>query len=141
MRPITEIIIHCADTPNGKEFHNTDIDAWHKKRGWTGIGYHYVICIDGNVEPGRRLEVAGAHAQGHNAKSIGICLIGKDRFTLAQWESLQELVFDLTGKCPDARVIGHCEVDKHGKTCPNFSVRSWWADGCVPDEKHIWEMP
>lgn len=34
MRAINEIIIHCADTPNGKEFHAKDIDAWHRERGW-----------------------------------------------------------------------------------------------------------
>lgn len=52
MRKITSIIIHCADTPNGKEFHAADIDRWHKERGWQGIGYHWVITIDGTVEAG-----------------------------------------------------------------------------------------
>ncbi len=135
MRKITEIIIHCAATPNGKEFHNTDVDRWHKERGWQGIGYHYVICVGGDIEPGRPVDIVGAHAQGHNAQSIGICMIGMDKFTLPQWEALQGLVFELTGKFSDAVVIGHREVSK--KLCPGFDVRSWWADGGMPDERHI----
>jgi N-acetyl-anhydromuramyl-L-alanine amidase AmpD len=136
MRSINEIIIHCADTPNGKEFHNTDIDRWHKERGWSGIGYHYVICIDGSVEPGRPLEVSGAHAEGHNSKSIGICLIGKNRFTPAQWEALKELVKDLEEDWPAAKVIGHYEVASNGKTCPNFNV-SDWSHAYLPDVNHV----
>ena len=136
MRKITEIIIHCADTPNGKEFHAKDIDAWHRERGWQMIGYHWVICIDGTVEGGRSPEMVGSHAEGHNARSLGICLIGKDKFTPAQWSSLKALVDGLISEfnCP---VIGHYEVAKNGKTCPNFDVRSWVADGYIPDDKNI----
>jgi hypothetical protein len=136
MRKIDKIIIHCADTPNGKEFHATDIDRWHKERGWTGIGYHFVICVDGTVEPGRPVESVGAHAQGHNSNSIGICLIGKDKFTKLQWFALAELVMNLKQDHLSASVIGHYQVDKHGKTCPNFDVPSWAAD-YIPDDKNI----
>ena len=140
MRKITDIIIHCADTPNGKEFHASDIDQWHKQRGWSGIGYHWVICVDGKVEAGRIPDQPGAHCEGHNANSLGICMIGKDKFTREQWESLQDLVKGLYAEFKPVRIAGHCEYDtaiKQGKTCPNFDVSSWWADGCVPDDKHI----
>ena len=76
MRKIDEIIIHCAATPEGKAFTVADIDAWHKKRGFKCIGYHFVIYLDGSVHEGRALEEAGAHCLGHNANSIGICYIG-----------------------------------------------------------------
>lgn len=136
MRNITEIIIHCADTPNGKEFHNTDIDRWHKERGWQMIGYHWVIAIDGTVEAGRIPEMIGSHAEGHNARSLGICLIGKDKFTPAQWNSLKALVGGLVKEfnCP---VIGHYEVAKNGKTCPNFDVSVWITNEYIPDDKNI----
>lgn len=137
MRQITEIILHCADTPNGKEFHAADIDRWHKERGWQGIGYHWVIAVDGVVEAGRKPEVVGSHAAGHNSKSLGICLIGKDRFTQAQWDSLAYLVKGLYREFPGAAIKGHYEVADNGKTCPNFDVRSWWADGCTPDERNL----
>ena len=137
MRKITEIIIHCADTPNGKEFHNTDIDRWHKERGWIGIGYHWVIPISGIVESGRLPNVVGAHAAGHNSNSLGICLIGKDKFTQAQWDSLAYLVDGLKQEFPEAKVIGHYQVDKHGKTCPNFSVPKWIENNYTPEAAHI----
>lgn len=140
MRKITEIIIHCADTPNGKEFHNTDIDRWHKERGWTGIGYHWVICVDGAVEAGRHPDVAGAHAVGHNQYSLGICLIGRDEFTQAQWDSLAYLVKGLKREFPEAKVLGHYQVNKDGKTCPNFDVAEWWNNGCTPEAKNILEV-
>ena len=39
MKP-TAIVIHCSDSSYG----TVDIiDHWHKMRGWSGIGYHYVI--------------------------------------------------------------------------------------------------
>jgi len=139
MRKITEIIIHCADTPNGKEFHNTDIDRWHTERGWTGIGYHWVITVDGVVEPGRKPEQIGAHAEGHNKDSFGICMIGRDKFTPTQWNSLKILVQALAKEF-DAKVIGHYQVDRHGKTCPNFDVAEWWKNDCTPEVKNILEV-
>ena len=57
-------------------FNANDIDRWHKQKGWKGIGYHYVILLDGTVEQGRELEAVGAHCSGHNAHSVGICYIG-----------------------------------------------------------------
>ena len=120
MREINEIIIHCADTPNGKPFHASDIDAWHRERGWNEIGYHWVIVLDGAIEAGRHPDKIGSHAEGHNAHSYGICMIGKDRFTKPQWDALELLVRRLHGEYPEARIIGHRDVATNGKTCPNF---------------------
>lgn len=44
------------------------------KDGWAGIGYHFVIRKDGTIERGRPLSVVGAHAQGDNLHTIGICM-------------------------------------------------------------------
>jgi len=139
MRKITEIIIHCADTPNGKEFHNTDIDKWHKERGWSSIGYHWVITIDGTVEAGRHPEVPGAHATGHNKNSLGICLIGRNKFTQAQWDSLAVLVRELSREW-SAAIKGHYQMGNTGKTCPNFDVPKWVEAGFVPEAKNILEV-
>ena len=76
MRAIEELVVHCSATPAGKPFRAADIDRWHREQGWNGIGYHYVITLDGSIEPGRDLEEAGAHVAGHNRNSIGICYIG-----------------------------------------------------------------
>ena len=137
MRDINEIIIHCADTPNGKIFHASDIGRWHKERGWSKIGYHWVIGIDGFVEAGRHPDEIGAHAEGHNRDSLGICLIGSTKFTQAQWDSLAVLVTRLSEEYPEARIIGHYQVATNGKRCPNFNVTNWLESGCVPHPKNI----
>ena len=76
MRKITKIIVHCADTPEGRDDKAADIRRWHKARGFNDIGYHYVVDLDGTIEPGRDVTIAGAHANGQHADSIGVCYIG-----------------------------------------------------------------
>lgn len=128
MRTISEIIIHCSATVEGKDFSVKDIDHWHKLRGFKMVGYHYVIRLDGTIEQGRPLEMIGAHCTGHNAHSIGICYIGgldksgrpKDTRTQAQKDVLWSLVKSLLKKYPRATVHGHNEFAN--KACPCFEV-------------------
>lgn len=75
-RYINEIIVHCSATPEGKDFTVTDIKKWHLARGFSDIGYHYVIYRDGSVHTGRDESKIGAHCTGHNSYSIGVCYIG-----------------------------------------------------------------
>ena len=74
-RSINEIIIHCTATPEGRECSVDEIRQWHKARGFTDIGYHYVIHLDGRVENGRDVDIAGAHCTGHNTHSIGVVYV------------------------------------------------------------------
>lgn len=129
MRKITEIIIHCTATPEGKDFAVADIDRWHRERGWQGIGYHYVIYRDGTVHTGRSVSQPGAHCKGHNAHSIGVCYVGglatdgktaKDTRTPQQRTALRRLVADLLMQYPQAEVHGHSEFAP--KACPSFDV-------------------
>ena len=53
MRKIDSIIVHCSATKAGQDFTAADIDRWHRERGFNGIGYHYVIRLDGRLEKGR----------------------------------------------------------------------------------------
>ena len=77
MKDIEKIIVHCSATREGDESINAEvIDRWHKKRGWKGIGYHFVILIDGLIETGRMIDKCGAHTKGLNCSSISICYIG-----------------------------------------------------------------
>lgn len=132
MRAINEIIIHCAATPEGKDYTVAQIDQWHLARGFNGIGYHYVIYRDGSVHHGRGVEKAGAHCTGHNARSIGVCYIGgcaadgktpKDTRTAAQEAALEKLVKELLNQYPGATVHGHNEFA--AKACPSFNVKTW----------------
>ena len=135
MRKIEEIIIHCADTPAGRDDRAADIKRWHtaqppKGNGWSDIGYHYVIDLDGTIEPGRDVEKAGAHCSNHNAKSIGICYVGgrakdskdpEDTRTDEQKASLVLLLKFLRAKYPGAKIYGH--RDFAPKACPSFDAK------------------
>ncbi len=128
MRTITEIIIHCSATIEGKDFTVKDIDRWHKQRGFKMVGYHYVIRLDGTIEQDRPLEMIGAHCTGHNAHSIGICYIGgldpsgrpKDTRTQTQKDVLWSLAKSLQKQIPQATLHGHNEFAN--KACPCFRV-------------------
>ena len=157
MREIDELIVHCSDS----EFGDAEtIDGWHTRpkmpleiaekikrkelpakeahkygRGWSDIGYHYVVLNgrrkargryrtedDGRIETGRPLEIPGAHCRGHNKRSVGVCLIGKHHFTAKQLlQAIPELVRELGLNAPKIVIKGHYEYDK-GKTCPNIDM-------------------
>ncbi len=137
----TEIIIHCAATPNGRPFTVEDIDSWHKERGFsrsnywreklnwdlTSIGYQHVIYVDGSIHSGRHEEEIGAHCVGHNQQSVGICMVGTDDFTPEQWESLQTLVSDIMVRRNISKVMGHRDTGAK-KECPGFDVTTWMAE-------------
>lgn len=129
MRKINEIIVHCAATPDGKNFKAADIDRWHRERKMKCIGYHYVVDLDGTVEPGRPESEIGAHCLGHNQYSIGVCYVGglaadgktpKDTRTAAQKEALLALLNKLRAKYPNASIHGH--RDFAAKACPSFDA-------------------
>lgn len=134
MRDIKEIIIHCSATPEGKDFRAKDVDRWHKAKGWDGIGYHYIVCLDGTIEAGRPEKQMGAHAQGHNQRSIGVCYIGgvdaegvaKDTRTEAQKRAMLNLISMLKAKYPNVDVYGHNDVA--AKACPCFNARNEYKD-------------
>lgn len=123
MNMIKEIIIHCSATPNGRDDRAADIHRWHLEKGWDGIGYHYVICVGGKLEVGRPEYWQGAHARGHNKDSLGVCLIGTDKFDNGQWETLETLTNLLLKKYGELKISGHNEVSN--KTCPGFDVQKW----------------
>mgnify|MGYP006269603793 CR=1 FL=1 len=85
---ITYLIVHCADTPDAEDLRATDIHEMHLGFGWDGAGYHHIICRDGQIEPGRPFYWQGAHVYGQNENSLGICLIGRQKFTPAQMNIL-----------------------------------------------------
>jgi len=130
MRKIDKIIIHCSATPEGRDVKMETIRDWHLKRGWSDIGYHYVIELDGKIVPARPLERVGAHCKGENTGSIGICYIGgvdqdmnpKDTRTDAQRSALHSLLYDLTDNFAKATIHGHNEFSS--KACPSFNVQT-----------------
>jgi hypothetical protein len=168
------LVIHCAATQNGDDYFEGEfgqpnfltpiqrLDAQHKARGfqrsraWLGrfnpslpsIGYHYLIYLDGTVVTGRHLAEVGAHAEGWNSQSVGICLLGTDAFTEKQWVSLAYLVGKLEtayANNPNRKVFvrGHRDLPEVHKSCPGFSVDAWLAGGRKSLAGHVWppEVP
>jgi N-acetylmuramoyl-L-alanine amidase len=136
MRPIDLIVIHCSATPPNRDIGVNDIRTWHvRDRGFRDVGYHYVIRRNGAIEFGRTLDVAGAHAEGFNKKSIGICMVGGvasdlrtvDNFTEAQFTSLDILIRASKHRFPNAKVLGHRDLPNVAKACPAFDVAQWLA--------------
>ena len=76
MRKINKAIVHCTATPEGRHTTVEDVRRWHLDRGWSDIGYHYLIYLDGTVHEGRPIEIQGAHTKGQNKNSIGIAYVG-----------------------------------------------------------------
>lgn len=150
-RQIKLIVIHCSASPNGRPATIDDIDAWHRERGFsrtplsrksfnpdlTSVGYHYVIGTDGFVYTGRHPDDVGAHARGHNSDSIGICMVGMDKFSAAQWDSLRSLVTRLRVTCSSPAIKGHRDLPDVHKSCPGFDVTSWMDGGMVALPDHL----
>jgi N-acetylmuramoyl-L-alanine amidase len=134
MRDINKIIIHCAATPEGVDHSVEEIEKWHIERGFRKIGYHYIISIDGKIYTGRDEDEIGAHCQGYNKNSIGICYIGglakdwktpKDTRTEEQKQALLFLLKKLKSKYPNATIHGHREFAN--KACPCFDVQKEYS--------------
>jgi len=130
MRKIDEIILHCSATPAGRDVSVDEIRRWHLARGFSDIGYHYVVGLDGSVHAGRPVECVGAHCLGHNAHSVGVCYVGGvgadgitplDTRTPEQIAALRRLVRQLLERFPNATLHGHREFA--AKACPCFDVR------------------
>lgn len=133
-RNIKEIIVHCSATPEGKDFTVSDIKRWHLQRGFSDIGYHWVVYRDGTIVSGRSESISGAHCTGHNSISIGVCYIGgcasdgktpKDTRTSAQKESLIKILKNLKSKYSKASIHGHREFAN--KDCPSFDAKKEYS--------------
>jgi N-acetylmuramoyl-L-alanine amidase len=142
VRPIKYIVWHSAATREGVDVSVATIRKWHLYRGFSDIGYHYVIGLDGVVRDGRDLANPGAHVQGHNDNSVGICYVGgvgsdgepKDTRTPIQKAALYALTERLLKMFPGAEVRGH--RDFAATACPSFDAKKDWAsrDGALsPD--------
>lgn len=129
------IVVHCSATGSNQDIGAAEIDKWHRAKGWQCIGYHYVIRRDGTVEEGRARDVIGAHVEGWNEVSVGVCMVGGvdanditkavNNFTPEQFESLKTLLLELKQAYPNAKIQGHRDFPKVAKACPSFDVAEW----------------
>jgi|GEM_PF-385310 len=147
-RSIAGIVIHCSATPEGREVTAAEVRRWHLAKKWSDIGYHFFIRLDGTIEVGRPLAIAGAHVEGFNKYTIGICYAGgvaadgktpKDTRTPAQKAALLHILTELRAKYPNATIKGHRDYspDRNGngriepseyiKACPSFDAASEYS--------------
>jgi N-acetylmuramoyl-L-alanine amidase len=128
------LVVHCSASPPSVRCDVMVIDRWHRERGFRKIGYHFVVCRDGVVQSGRGLTEIGAHVEGFNDKSIGICLVGgvneknqpENNFTPEQFKALEVKLMKLLPMFPGAEVLGHRDLPNVNKACPSFDVKPWW---------------
>lgn len=141
MRKLESIIVHCSATKENQNFDVDDIRKWHTDpkphgNGWSDIGYHYVITRSGEIQEGRFIERPGAHANGNNDYSIGICLVGginsetkkaDANFTFKQYQALEKLKDQIFDAFPnvDFKIFGHRDLSS--KECPCFDVHSFFS--------------
>lgn len=135
MDKINKIIIHCSATPENREVDIETIRGWHmNENGWSDIGYHFVVELDGTIQEGRPIDIQGAHTRGHNKNSIGICYVGglddhlnpKDTRNEAQKFSLEVLLFNLMDTFKGCKLYGHNEFSS--KACPSFNVKKEYKE-------------
>ena len=143
MNKIDSIVVHCSATRAGLDIGKKEITQMHLQRGFSTIGYNYVIRLDGTVEVGRSLTIDGAHCNSkgfsgvsYNKHSIGICYIGgldahgkaADTRTPEQKKALAKLIKELCMKYQIVEVVGHRDTspDLDGDTSPDLD-----GDGVV----------
>ncbi len=130
MRTINEVIVHCTATKPEQDIGVANVREWHLARGWSDVGYHWVIRRDGTVEKGRPEKSIGAHARGRNQHSIGVALVGginakalpDCNFTLKQWRSLDTVLQGIRERHGGVPVIGHRDIEGVQKACPCFDA-------------------
>ena len=136
MRKLEKVILHCSATPEGRDVSTETIRKWHTVgNGWSDIGYHFVIRLDGTLEIGRPLERIGAHVKGQNRGSIGVCYIGgmersmskaKDTMNRGQEATFRNLMVALRASWGELSLHGHNEFSS--KACPSFDVQDKFCD-------------
>lgn len=128
-----KVILHCSATPPKMDIGVEEIKKWHLQRGWSDIGYHFVIRLDGTLEQGRNLHMVGAHTQGYNKASVGICYVGgldedmkpSDTMNEAQRKTFLGILLALRRVYGCLTLHGHNEFAR--KACPSFDVQTKFA--------------
>jgi N-acetylmuramoyl-L-alanine amidase len=132
------LVWHYTATYTDQDIGAREIDAMHKARGWSEIGYHKVVRLDGTVEDGRPLSKTGAHVKDQNTGKIGCVYVGGllrnmganrgyDTRTQAQRASMLALTRSLLTQFPTIkRVVGH--RDLANTQCPAFDAGQWWEE-------------
>ena len=135
-RKLTDMIVIHHTGERDIDASAKQIHGWHLDQGWSGIGYHFVVRKNGNIERGRPLWAIGSHAYGENSHTIGIHLSGdfeQAKPTTQQIEMTAMLIADL---CADynipidrKHIIGHGEL--MSTDCPGKNLQKLLDNGTI----------
>lgn len=123
-RSFSAVVVHYSASDDVSA---STIRQWHLERGFSDIGYHFVIRRNGSIETGRNINVVGAHTKGHNNYTVGICLTGSNTHSWfpssAQISSLRALIREIMNKQPKCKkVFLHRELNP--TLCPGRLTKS-----------------
>ncbi len=119
VRPVKKVYIHISASDNPDHDNVATIDAWHKARGWAGVGYHFFIRKSGQIERGRDLEKTPAAQRPFNRGTIAICISGLkiDKVTKAELASLVDLCWQINDAY-GGQITFHGHREVANKACP-----------------------
>ena len=129
--PLDHLVLHHTAFPSqhiggatrvAEARHVRQIQRWHRDRGFATIGYHFVVSPSGRIFRGRPVDRLGAHVQGHNAGTVGICLMGNfetERPTAAALAALEFTRARLVPGGAGVPLLGHRDHRGHERNaCP-----------------------
>ena len=121
----TEFVVHYSEGPTTQTPRSIQDFHMGPSRGWSDIGYNFLVDVQGRIYEGRGWLVVGAHAPGHNTSGIGVCMIGRDGdATVAAKRSIRWL-YDVA--CRHAgrplKKLGHRDV--YSTSCPGDQLYAW----------------
>lgn len=126
---IKKLIVHHS--ASAKSTTKSDIEKWHKERGFSEIGYHMVIGANGQKESGRSTSKMGAHAKGANSDSLGVCVTGNfetEQPDIKQVEALTDVLVDWckTHNLKETNIYGHYNAPGGTTTtsCPGKNLKA-----------------
>ncbi|MDF9800059.1 hypothetical protein OKW21_005322 [Catalinimonas alkaloidigena] len=136
------IVHHSAGSNTSTDYVNTvrNIYLFHTQvRGWSDIGYNYLIAQDGTIFQGRSFsndevendDIRGAHFCGQNSGTMGICMLGNYNTVLPTDTSVSALV-RLTGWKLHKESLDPLAGSSHPAN-NNLSVIAGHRNGCATE--------
>ena len=122
----TGFVVHHSgadDDQTVKQIQNYHMDT----RGWSDVGYNFLIDKHGRIYEGRGWTVIGAHAAGHNTANIGVCVIGDYSKNLPPEATLDALawLYDEANRRKGSTLAVRTHRMVGSTSCPGDKLHSW----------------
>ena len=113
------IVVHHTGDPQDDDLSAEEIHRIHQiGNGWAGIGYHYVIRKNGQVEIGRPDWAIGSHAYGYNSHSIGVHVCGNFEIAKPTEYQVESLAYLLGWLCDEYNLNPREDIVAHRDLMP-----------------------